>query len=273
MTRFYLALFLFLCFSCSKIETGLNFAPRLATSRIDDAFDFDSEKLTTIRKQIDSDLKDSKRKLAVKIIAHIETLEKQAENPDLKQEQIIKFFDEVAETQTALLKSFKTSAELVFKDISEHEIKSFKEHSDKKYEEELELAKDKSDFKNKKRKLFIKNYELFLGQVTPEQEKMIDAFIDKNLSYFTQRILARQKFSEEFYLKVKSKDPVMDFFLAQYEGKKFSEINDPAIKEYLSQLFQLQILIWKTTSEKQKIYLRKTLAGYKDELTAIATAQ
>lgn len=273
MTRLVLALFLFLSFSCSKIETGLNFAPRIATSRIDDAFDFDSEKLATIRKQIDSDIKDSKKKLAVKIISDIEPLEKQSKNPELTLEQIIKFFDNAAETQTVLLKSFQTSAGLVFKDISEHEIKSFKDYSDKKYDEELELAKDKSDFKKKKRKIFIKNYELFLGQVTLEQEKMIDTFIDNHINYFTQRILARQKFSEEFYLKVKSKDPVMDFFLAHYEGKKFSEINDPSMKEYFSQLFQLQILIWKTTSEKQKIYLRKTLAHYKDELQAIATAQ
>jgi hypothetical protein len=65
MIRLILVLFLFLnlAFSlgCSKIETGLTFAPRLATSRIDDAFDFDSDKLTTLRKQIDSDLQSSKK--------------------------------------------------------------------------------------------------------------------------------------------------------------------------------------------------------------------
>jgi hypothetical protein len=274
MIRFTLALFLFLNLAlwvgCSKVETGLTFAPRIATSRIDDAFDFNSDKLTTIRKQIDSDIHASKKNLAIKIASHIESVEKQSQNPNLTKAQVIAFFDEISETQTALLKSFAASAELVFKDISDHEIKSFKEYSDKKYEEELELAKDASAFKKKKLKLFVRNYEIFLGDISLEQENIISAFIDKNKDYFAQRILARQKFSEEFYLKVKAKDPVLDFFLTHYSGKKFAEIPDPAMKEYFSQLFDLQTEIWKKASDKQKAHLRKTLANYKEEFKKIA---
>ncbi len=272
MIRFILALFLFLS-SCSKVETGLTFAPRLATSRIDDAFDFNTDKLTLIRKQIDSDLESSKIELALKIISHIETLEKYSANPVITKAQVVAFFDEVTETQTLFLKSFTSSAELVFKDISEYEIKSFKEYSDKKFEEELALAKDISAFKEKKLKLFIKNHELFLGEINPEQESIISVFIDRNKEYFAKKIIDRQKFSEQFYLKIKSKQPVLDFFLNRFSGKKITEIKDTSMKEYFSELFDLEIEIWKRSNEKQKSFLKKTLADYKQEFKKIAATK
>lgn len=266
----YLILFSFLFLSCSKIETGLNFAPRIATSKIDDAFDFDSNKLSRIRKQIDSDLQASKKNLALKIASHLEFLQKSAENPDLKLEQILIFFDEISETQTAMINSFKTSSEVVFKDLSEDEVKTFKKYSDKKYEEELEKAKDLKGFTKKKRQNFFKNYEMFLDDLTSQQEKMLIDFIEKNINYFTHRIQERQKFSEEFYLKIKSHEPVLDFFLAHYEGKNFADIKDSVMKNYLKQFFQLQIDIWKITTEKQKSYFKKTLNSYKEQFQKIA---
>lgn len=273
MIKSILALFLFLFLGCSKIETGLNFAPRIATSKIDDAFDFDSVKLSKIRKQIDADIQKSKKDLALKIIDHIEMIEKKSVQTELKTDEVIVFFDSISETQTALLNGFKTTADLVFKDLSEHEIKTFKEYSDKKFEEELELIQDKKAFRKKKRQSFLKNYEIFLGQVTLEQEKIVEEFIDKNIDYYSERILARQKFSEEFYLKIKSKDPVLDFFLSRYEGKKYFEISDLNMKNYLNQIFQLQNAIWKTTTDKQKKYLKRTLENYKKELQKIAAAK
>ena len=47
--------------SCSKIETGLSLAPRYVGSQIDSAFDFKSEKLSRIRKQLDNDIQSSKK--------------------------------------------------------------------------------------------------------------------------------------------------------------------------------------------------------------------
>lgn len=62
MIKFFVCLSLILAlFSCSKLETGLQLAPRFATSKIDDAFDFKSEKLSQIRKQIDQDIHESKK--------------------------------------------------------------------------------------------------------------------------------------------------------------------------------------------------------------------
>lgn len=266
----YLIPLYFLFFSCSKIETGLNFAPRIATSKIDDAFDFNSGKLSKIRKQIDSDLQKSNKNLALKIVSHLEFLQKEAEAKDLKLEKFLYFFDEFADTQTAFINSFKSSAEVVFKDLSEDEINYFKKYSDKKFFEEIEKSKNTKDFLKKKLQNFFKNYELFLDDLTSEQKKIITDFAEKNIDYFIYRIKNRQKFSEEFYLKIKSEEPVLDFFLTHYEGKKFSDIKDPVLKDYLNQFFQLQIDVWQKTTEKQRSYFKKTLHSYKEQFQKIA---
>lgn len=266
----YLILFCFLMCSCSKIETGLNFAPRIASSKIDDAFDFNSDKVVRIRKQIDADLQKSKKSLALKIISHIEFVQKQVDQPNLTLEQIITFFDQISVTQTAFFEDFKPTAELVFKDLSEHEIQNFKKYSDKKYEEELELAQDRATFVKKKRQLFVKNYEIFVHDVTLDQERLITNFIERNYQFLHQRILNRQKFADEFYFKTKSKEPILDIFLSHYQGRKFSEISDPNQKEYFNQLFLLQISFWKMATDKQKSSLKKTLNNYKEELIKIA---
>ncbi len=261
---------LFLC-ACSKIETGLNFAPRIATSKIDDAFDFKSEKLTRIKKQIDTDIQASKKTLANKLISHIETLEKLSQESDLKKEQLISFFNDWSETQTTLLESFRSSANVTLKDLTPAELENFKSYSEKKYAEELTLAKDKKAFLKKKKKSFVKNYELFFNSLTGEQEALLDTFLDNHFDYFKQRILSHQKISEETYLKIKSQDLVLDFFLAQYGGKKYESLIDAQLKKYLDDFFNFQIAFWKLTTDKQKIYYRKMLGGYKDELIKISS--
>ncbi len=260
-----------LLFSCSKIETGLNFAPRIATSKIDDAFDFKSEKLSTIRKQIDLDIQNSKKDLAQKLISHVETLEKYSKQSEISKTEMITFFNDWAETQTALLESFRKSADVTLKNLKPEEIENFKAYSEKKYAEEIALAKDKKAFLKKKRQTFEKNYDLFFDGLNNDQEKMLNVFLDDHMDYFIQRILSRQKFSEEFYMKIKSQDLVLDTILSHYSGKKLSAITDLPLKGYLDQFFDFQVALWKTATEKQKNYFRKVLGDYKDQLKKIAS--
>ena len=255
--------------SCSKIETGLNFAPRIATSKIDDAFDFKSEKLSTIRKQIDADIQASKKSLAQKLISHIDTLEKYSKQPEITKKEMITFFDDWADTQTALFESFRKSADVTLKNLTPEEVENFKAYSEKKYGEETALAKDKKAFLKKKRQTFEKNYDLFFDGLTSEQEKMLTVFLDDHLDYFIQRILYRQKFSDEFYMKIKSQDLVLDTILSHYSGKKLSAITDLPLKHYLDQFFDFQVALWKNATEKQKNYFRKILGDYKDQLKKI----
>lgn len=155
--------------------------------------------------------------------------------------------------------------------MSDKEIQNYKDYSDKKYEKELELSKDKKAFLKKKKGLFVKNFEFLFNDLTSEQEKMVAAFVEKNLDYLAQRIKVRQEFSETFYLKMRSKEDVLvDFFLSHYSGKKLSDLTDVEQKNYLNRLFQMQEIFWKSTTEKQKNYFHKTLNSYKDELKKMA---
>jgi hypothetical protein len=268
-----IVVFVFLILTaCSKLETGLNFAPRVATNKIDDAFDFKSEKLSHIRKQIDANIQVAKRTISKKIVGHIEALEKLANSPNVSYDQALNFFNSLAETQNALLESFRTSGEMTLKDLSEKEIQNFKEYSDKKYKEDLELAKDKGDFLQKKKKTFVRNYELFLNGLTLEQDKILDQFLSQNFDYFKNRIAEKQRFAEEFYMKMKSEDKIIDLLLEHYAGHKLDDMADQPLKDYLKRLIEFQISLWKTATDQQKKYFKKMLAGYKEELIKMSTA-
>ncbi len=257
--------------ACSKIETGLSLAPHYLGSQIDDAFDFKSEKLSRIRKQLDADIQESKKTLAKKLYSHIEKAESLFYEKEPTVALIKELFDDVAETQTALFAAFKASADVALKDLSEKEMENFKRFTEKKYAEELELSKDKKAFLKKRKASFLKAFKFFLDDLSSDQEKMIVAFVERNLDYFSQRIVTRQNFSDGFYIKMKNKEETLDFFLSHYAGKKLDLFKDLDQKQYLLRFFEFQIQLWKTTSSDQKKYLKKVLEGYKQELKKLST--
>lgn len=260
----------FFLFSCSKLETGLSLAPRYLENQIDNAFDFKSEKNTRIRKQLEVDIKSLKKELAKKMLVHLEQIENTFLNAEPTVESISKIFDDIAQTQTVLFQSFNASAAVTLKDLSADEIKHFKKYSDKKYDEEKDLSKNKKAFLKKRKASFFKTFEFFLDDLTSEQEKLLTDFVEKNLDYFSNRIGARQKFSDSFYFKMQGHEPILEYFLNHYSGKKLSAFSDSDQKDYLLRFFNFQIGFWKTVSQDQKNYFRKILNNYKEELKKMA---
>jgi hypothetical protein len=262
----FIPLFLF---SCSKIQTGLKFAPRMATGQIDKAFDLESQRYDSIKAQIEADIQASQKDVAQKVIACIEVLEKNYLNkiPDLQ--SLILIYDQVSETQNFILNQFANSTKMVLERLTDKEISYFKKHIDEKFKDEVLKSKDSDAFLEKQISRFEKSFDFFLDDLTNEQEQMIRVFVKEHLDYFANRILNRKKFSEDIYLKMKTKEPLLNFFNEQYMMMSFLLLKDEGQKKYLQDFFEFNLKFKKTMSEKQIKYFKKTTSGYKTELLDI----
>ena len=272
MKLFSILILCLFTFSCSKINISLALAPRYISNKIDDAFDFKSEKVSRLRTQIEIDLLNSKKELAKRLLEHLDQTEATFFTNEPTVESLTMLLNQFSATQTFLLQSFKPTADLTLKDISDKEADDFKKFTDGKFLEEIEISKDKKSFLKKRKSGFLNTFEFFLDDLTDAQENTITEFADKNLNYFADRILVRQEYSLLFYNKLKSKEPVLEYFLNNYEGKKFEAYpNDQ--KKYFVRLFEFEVLFWKTVSEPQKKYFKKVLQNYREELVKIANSQ
>lgn len=240
-------------------------APRYLSNKIDDSFDFNSEKVSKLRKQIDLDILNSKKELAKLLLVHIDQIETEFLVKQPTEESLTILFNQISDTQTVLLQSFKQTAEITLKDVTAKQAENFKKFSDEKFSEELELFKNKEKFFKKRNAAFVKTFEFFLDDLTAAQEKQISDFVDKNLNYFGDRILARQMFTTDFYQKLKLKEPTLEYFLNHYEGKKIENYSEDQ-KKYFMRLFEFETVFWKTVTEPQKKYFKKVLDSYRDEL-------
>ncbi len=260
--------FLFL-FSCSKIETGLKLAPRIVTSKIDDAFDFKSDKKAAIRSQIEKDIGLGKRPLAIALIEHIDALLALSKKDEVTSREIDLFIETLRKTQLQTIQLFKTSFETVLSDMQDEEVVYFKKHSDRKLKNDLEETTDRKDFLNARKNSIIKTYSFFFKNISDKQKKLTEDFVNRNYAYFVERIKIRKQFSDNFHLKLVAKEPTASFVMS-YFGGGAKEFNQVSVKNYFEDFYKFQADFWNMTTQVEREGFRKTLNGYKDELKKIA---
>ncbi len=256
-------------FSCSKLETGLQLAPRVVSNRIDDAFEFKSEKLGVLRGQIEKDIGVNKKGLALKLISHIDTLLEISKKEKMSPDEVRDFIQSLKATQATAVQNFKPSFEVALNGILDGETTYFKQYIDKKFSTDLEVAQNKTAFLNKRKKSVLKTYGYFLDEITEQQEKLNADFVERNYAYFVERIKIRKTFAENFHLRLVSKAPTVDFAMTYYAGE-VKDFSSGIVKAYLEDFYKFQADFWNLTSPKERENFRTNLNGYKDELKKIA---
>ncbi|MBC7421038.1 MAG: hypothetical protein H7328_09955 [Bdellovibrio sp.] len=256
-------------FSCSKLETGLQLAPRIVSNRIDDAFDYKSGKLSALRKQIDTDIQSYKKGLALRLISHIDVILELSKKDKITSAEIKTFIDSAKETQEDIILHFQSSFESALSDLSEKQISHFKKYSDKKIDSDLEDSDDKKDFLNDRKKSILKTYGYFFDDLTDLQKKLVEEFVNQHYAYFVERIKIRKQFSDHFHLKLVANEPATQFAMNYYAGNT-KQFSSGLIKFYMDDFYKFQADFWNMTPEKERINLRKNINSYKDQLKKIA---
>ena len=266
---FLLSFSLVFLFSCSKLETALQFAPRIVSNRVDDAFDLRSAKLSELRKKIESEIDASKKDVALKLITHADAVLELSKKDKITPDDVRLLIEAFKVTQGDVVQKFKGSFEVVLNELTAEEIANFKEYSDEKFEDQQEEATDRKKLLAARKKSALKTFGYFFDDISDEQEKLTEAFVERHYTYFVERIKIRKAFGENFYAKLQKKEPTVDFVMNYYSGG-VKEFSSGPVKDYLDDYYKFQAEFWNLTSAEEKENFRENMNDYKVELQKIA---
>lgn len=259
-------------FSCSRVELIYQFAPKVAADKVDEAFDFKSERYKEVRNQIEADLKSNKVVIIRNINELIDVLSALSikENLTLKDLQDLSL--EIRRKQKSLIVLFQPSFEKVILNLNEQEVKSLSKYSAKTFEKNDEQLREHKPFVDRRIEGFVKLMDYFFDKATSEQKAIYGDFIRNNFEFYKSQSTARREFIAQFNWPIKSKEDLKNYVMQYYSGD--SSVRTASYSSQLAtfekNLIQLQLDLWQTLDKKQKDYFRVKLITLKTDLLKLA---
>ncbi len=266
------ALFLTFLFSCSKFEVGYQLAPRLISNSLDDAFDFKSQRLKEIKAQIAGDFKKNQHAVAGFLVKTSDALIALSEKKETTKDEFLAVLEKVKSEAEPVMGLFKGSFEIVTKNLSSDEAEYFNTYSVKKFKETDEKIADKEKYLKHQLKTFEKTMDFFFGSATSEQNDIYKNFFTENYDYFLAQHNSQKEFSKRFLVLQSKKDELLDYVLKYYRNDLSVRPEDyqKKYKVFEKSFGELEYNIWKSRTEKQQKYFKKTMTSLKDELVPLA---
>lgn len=270
MKALLLSFTLLFFFSCSKLETALKLAPHFLTSKIDDAFDFKSAKVSAIRNQLGSDIEKNKKAVALGLIDHIDATLDLSKKDKITAAEVSLIVEALRKTQLNTVELFKPTFDVVLNDLRDEEIVYFKKHSDRKLKKDLKEAGDRKDFLKDRMKSILRTLGYFFENISDQQKKLVEKFVNTHYEYFVERIEIRKKFSDSFHLKLLAKEPTVIFVMNYFSGEA-KDFSLGPVKAYLDDFSKFQAEFWNITSPVERNSFRQKLMEYRAQLKAISS--
>lgn len=259
-------------FGCNKIEFGYQqIAPRVVMSRLDDSFDFKSDRFNQIRLQVEADFKKNQKGVASTVNKNLDEFLALTEKKDLSPADFKINFESVHTTQKYLIDLFKPSFEEVLKSLSKEEFAHLNTFSKEKFDEAEKLLNKKEDFFEKQISSFEKVMDFLFDSYTREQTGLYTKFLEKNYSFSVYQLEVRRCFMQNFEAKLSTKDQLIDYTLKYYSGDPSIRLPEHEKKQqaFLDSFFEFEFQIWTSTSEKQKAYFKKKILSLKEEFSKL----
>lgn len=272
MKYFIASLLSLFIFSCSRVELIYQFAPKVVADKVDEAFDFKSERYKDVRHQIEDDFKTNKKVLIRNITELLDVLSVMSvkENLTLKDFQALSL--DIRQKQKNLILLFKPSFEKVILNLNEDEVKNLIKYSSKTIEKSDEQLRERKPFVDKRVENFVKLMDYFFDDATSDQKALYGDFIRNNFEYFKSQSVARREFILQFSWPIQSKEKLKDYVILYYASDSSVRTSTYATQLALFEknLIQLQYDIWLTINKKQKDYFQVKLITLKTDLLKLA---
>lgn len=256
---------------CSRVELGYKLAPRIIVNRLDDAFDFNSDRFNQVRLQIESDFKKNKKEATSAAIKNIDQILAFSEKKDLTISDFKENLQSLQNTEKYLITLLKPTFEELLKNLSKEEFNNLTSYTKDKFEKADKLLATKDDFLEKQMDGFETMMDFFFDSSTKEQKELYKQFLAQHYDYFLYQIEVRKNFLKNFEAKLNTKPELLDYTLKYYSGDPTIRTPEHQAKQiaFLESACQIQFQIWNTITEKQKVHFRKTLNSLKDELFSL----
>lgn len=259
---------LFLILGCTKVELGYRLAPRSTMSKLDDFFDFKSERFKKIRSQLDEDFKNSRSQVGQLVTGHVDEILILNRKSELSAADFKVLMESMQKTRGSLISLFKGSFTVVIADLTVEEVTSLDQFSSKKFKEQDEKLSDKVEFLEKQADSFEKVMDFLFDSATKEQIAIYEKFVTDNYDFFLAQAEFRKGFIKKFESLSSRKPDLLDYVMRYYAGDASTRTPEQLIRLNLFSvdLHEVMAKIWKSVSAKQKENLNSNMLSLKNEL-------
>jgi hypothetical protein len=268
LSRIFLSIILVFSFSCTKLETAYNFAPRLSTNFLDKYFDFSSDRYDKVKAAIEKDFKDNKALFKESLVKRLTALQELNGKKELTAEKVDEIMKDYRVLQAEVVEKFKPSLRELIINMTQEELRHIKKESEEQYEKNFETLNDKEKLIKKQMKTFERNMESIFDDVTAEQEKLFSDFVEQNYSFYKAQLEFRKSYLTKLESLFNKKEEMFDAAVKYYSGD-----NSVKSKEFLTKHLEFQKnlnvffqKLWISLNDKQREEFRKTLVELKKEI-------
>lgn len=163
---------------CNHIGLAFKWVDTYVASKVDDYFDINSHQSRELKKGIQKDLQQVKADVLPQWIARFKELEHEVMAGTLDKQKTAFYFDLFLNDVEHINSRFGDTARDFIKNIQPEQLAYFAKAYQKKTREDLAKYQMKEKYRKEMRAKYFEYTEMFLGTLTDEQKKMIDAHLD-----------------------------------------------------------------------------------------------
>lgn len=237
-------------------------------SKLDDTFNFKSERFNQVRSKLDEDFKANRAQVAGLLLSHVDELSILASKTEVTRTDFKALMDSIQRTRGSLINLFKKSFEIVIQNLTAEEIQNLDKFSLKKLKEDDKKIALKDDYLEKQLDSFEKVMDFLFDSTNKSQREIYNQFLTDNYAFFEAQSESRKAFVKKFDSLTSKKEQLLTFVMKYYEGDdSIKDLTEVRNKETFSNNFnEVLFKVWTASSSKQRNYLKNSLMDLKEDL-------
>lgn len=268
-----LLLFGFMILSgCSRLDIVMRWADTFVMSSVTDYFELTSEQDDLVREEFKSALKDVQKKDFPAFVERLREFAEQVEKKDLTDTKMDQFLASVDKSLKVSLARFEPMAQKLVADQVKTDFKMFDKEFSRKLEKDMKKAKDPAEQLEKARKNVERFVKETVGQLRPEQEIEIQAFIKAEPFPAILQVESRQ-FTFDKFREIRKEAKKREEYIHKYftdwdslQTPEYRKARDISLGKYRGWIKKVLGCL----DDKQRAHLVESLRSRADELRRIA---
>lgn len=268
-----LLLFGFMILSgCSRLDIVMRWADTFVMSSVTDYFELTSEQDDLAREEFKSALKDVQKKDFPAFVERLREFAEQVEKKDLTDTKMDQFLASVDKSLKVSLARFEPMAQKLVADQVKTDFKMFDKEFSRKLEKDMKKAKDPAEQLEKARKNVERFVKETVGQLRPEQEIEIQAFIKAEPFPAILQVESRQ-FTFDKFREIRKEAKKREEYVHKYftdwdslQTPEYRKARDISLGKYRGWIKK----VLGSLDDKQRAHLVESLRSRADELRRIA---
>ncbi len=267
--KIFLLVLIFFVTACTKLNFGYRLAPRSMMSKLDNTFNFKSDRFKQVRSQLDVDFKKNRTQVAKIVLNHVDEILLLSSKNEVSENDFKALLNSMQSSRVQLINLFKNSFETVLNDLTVKEIESLDEFSNKKFKEQDKTISEKDRYQKKQMNSFESVMEFLFDSVNNDQETIYSQFIDQHHDFFIKQLNYRKDFNKKFDALADKKPELLIYVMNYYAGESSVRTIDQQkeLDEFSTELHEMMLKIWRSSTAKQKRYLKENMLELQSELT------